>query len=149
MGIDQMLISSVIIKSIGLGYWNHFVQEQKRVNLFMYNTIEAVETWFTMIREKIHQGGQILDTHVDRITSAFEQGIEQILSDEMNPLRNILIDWRQKLDEFLNNFEFQGRKILEDNLVMNNDWSELWHGLGRNISQGWDEFHKKYLSAKT
>jgi len=138
MGIDQLQMSSVIIKSVGLGYWNHIIQEQKRVNVLMYNSmIEAVETWFTMIREKINQGGQVLDTHVDRITSAFEQVLEQILNDESNPLGIILMEWKQKWDDFFFNF------------LIINDWTELWDGLGRNIPQGWGEFHRKYLSAKT
>ena len=137
MGIDQLQMSSVIIKSVGLGYWNHIIQEQKRVNVLMYNSIEAVETWFTMIREKINQGGQVLDTHVDRITSAFEQVLEQILNDESNPLGIILMEWKQKWDDFFFNF------------LIINDWTELWDGLGRNIPQVWSEFHRKYLSAKT
>jgi hypothetical protein len=148
MGIDQLQMSSVIIKSVGLGYWNHIIQEQKRVNVLIYNSIEAVETWFTVIREKINQGGQVLDTHVDRITSAFEQVLEQILNDESNPLGIILMEWKQKWDDFFFNFEIQGRKFLEENLIIN-DWTELWDGLGRNIPQGWGEFHRKYLSAKT
>ena len=111
----------------------------------MYYTMVAVENWFTMISQKVYEGSQVLDTHVDRITSALEQGIEQLLNDESNPLGIILVDMKQKWDHLFSQFEIQGKKFLEDNLVIN-DWAHLLNDLGRNISQGWDEFHRKYLT---
>jgi hypothetical protein len=128
LGTDQILISSTIIKSIGVGYWNH---EQRRVNTVMYKTIEAFENFFISVRDKISEGTQVL-------ASALEQGLEQVLNDESNPLGHVLLEWKQKWDDFFIHFE-EGKRFFEQNIVLN-DLVDLFGTFGRNISQGWDEF---------